>query len=1257
MKSIKFLILALLCAVAQGAWAQSPTAVSTDDELRAAIQTNGANITVTADIDLSNSTLSIESGKTITIDLNGHTLDRKLNSRGEGGGQVITVRSGAKLYLSNGTLKGGWGGNAGGLSNESGTANLTNVNITNCKGDDNGGGICNLGGTLTMTGGSITNNTCYDHGDPAGGGGLFNAEGATATLTGVTITGNEDMVCGGGGICNYGTILLDGCTITGNKARTVGGGIWSTNKNGFKMQGSNIITDNIAGGVPSNIFLKAHCLITLTDSITGSRIGVMLDVAPYWFVDGFATYHSGEDPNTFFTCDKPWVDSLAIIQPEPWVQNVGEVIMRRKNLKGKVPYIEHSWDSENNKVLYTTKILTEEIGLDETPTNETQYKKLKSSNLFVTLGTENSELHEYYVAEGDELNIKALDIEGPNVHIILRDSAWLHLEEDIFVSGGSTVYFHAQSTGSYIGKLTSGEGIGGSNPQDGGANIEIHGGNFDLQGAESCAAIGGKYETNGNITIYDGHIKATGGDAAAGIGSGYGCTDYGHITIYGGKIEATGSAGIGGGQECLNGKLTIWDGAITARGQSESAGIGGSQYGSDYAAGTITINGGYIRAYGATHGAGIGGGDGKDGGTLNVNGGRVDAYGGTDAAGIGGGEGGEGGIVNITGGYVYAEGNDYGAGIGGGQDGAGANVTITGGTVIAKAGANAPSAIGAGEGEDSHNNLSFADNLGVFITTNLYRSVKANRVSDCRSNQYVKINECTHGGATIDDNGSSVSVDCPYCYTATIPYTFKANGNWNDESKWFSSIMPNEGKDVAVKAFATIPADYCANVGNIALQDGGSITIADGGQLIHSNAGVTTTVQKSIGKYTVETGAGTTDGWHLIASPVSTNNTPNVAMLSNDFDLYRLNNTTWENWKQEGDHYHFNLENSRGYLYANSEDVTIEFTGTVLPSAASQEVSVSEGFNLIGNPFLHNVYADRVYYKMNDERTGIVAVENYQENPITPCTGIIVNADAAGTVALSKDAPSLSNHNGSLQIALAQVVESDNQSLRGGTTKQIEDSTPSQSILDNAIVSFNEGVQLEKFYFGNDAKLYIPQGGKDYAIAPVGRDAARHVSTEIPLNFKATENGEYTITVNPEGVEMAYLHLIDNMTGADIDLLRPETLIAGEDSVIAGEDPQSPSYTFQAKTTDYASRFRLVFSAASTESAADAPFAYIDASGNIIITVDASAASLQVIDMMGRVIISKNAARHVSTSGIPAGVYVLRLIDGENIRTQKMVIQ
>ena len=48
-------------------------------------------------------------------------------------------------------------------------------------------------------------------------------------------------------------------------------------------------------------------------------------------------------------------------------------------------------------------------------------------------------------------------------------------------------------------------------------------------------------------------------------------------------------------------------------------------------------------------------------------------------------------------------------------------------------------------------------------------------------------------------------------------------------------------------------------------------------------------------------------------------------------------------------------------------------------------------------------------------------------------------------------------------------------------------------MIDNAIVSFNENSQLEKFvFFEDNAKLYIPQGEKDYAI--VSSEAERQAA-------------------------------------------------------------------------------------------------------------------------------------------------------------------
>jgi hypothetical protein len=94
------------------------------------------------------------------------------------------------------------------------------------------------------------------------------------------------------------------------------------------------------------------------------------------------------------------------------------------------------------------------------------------------------------------------------------------------------------------------------------------------------------------------------------------------------------------------------------------------------------------------------------------------------------------------------------------------------------------------------------------------------------------------------------------------------------------------------------------------------------------------------------------------------------------------------------------------------------------------------------------------------------------------------------------------------------------------------------------------------------------------------------------------------------------------------------------------------------KTTDYESRFKLVFATnnqggASTGSAA---FAFIS-NGNIIITADVADATLQIMDVLGRVVREGDAMNSVSTGGFVPGVYVLRLINGNDVKTQKMVIQ
>ena len=401
--------------------------------------------------------------------------------------------------------------------------------------------------------------------------------------------------------------------------------------------------------------------------------------------------------------------------------------------------------------------------------------------------------------------------------------------------------------------------------------------------------------------------------------------------------------------------------------------------------------------------------------------------------------------------------------------------------------------------------------------------------------------------------------------------------------------------------------------------------------------------------YTTVSGYGEGEGnYRFIASPLVENTAPTAVdnmITETAYDLYRFDqseNDEWQNYKYPENTPNFFLANGQGYLYANAEDVNLIFKGE-FNEDDTKEVGLAydanaefAGWNLVGNPFPVNAYANKSYYTMNEDGTAIEPNTVSSATAIPACTGVMVMAEDEGeTVVFSTEAPEAATNQGCLQIELSQAVEL----VETPTRKQDGPSTGSVTLHDKAIVSFNAGDRLEKFVFNKEnAVISIPQGGKELAIACSDKQG------EVPLNFKATKNGEYTITIHPEAAELDYLHLIDNLTGADVDLL------------------VSPAYTFTAKTTDYASRFRLVFSGneADGPSTSSGTFAFIS-NGNIIITDGPSTGSgaciLQIVDVMGRIIVSTDAARNVSTCGIVPGVYVLRLIYGDDVKTQKILVR
>ena len=408
-----------------------------------------------------------------------------------------------------------------------------------------------------------------------------------------------------------------------------------------------------------------------------------------------------------------------------------------------------------------------------------------------------------------------------------------------------------------------------------------------------------------------------------------------------------------------------------------------------------------------------------------------------------------------------------------------------------------------------------------------------------------------------------------------------------------------------------------------------NLIIEDGGQLVHGSTGVYATVKKHIDAADDWNDAET--GWNFIASPIKDPFTPSVAsnILTTElttpysYDLYRFNQSEskeWENYHQ----YSFNLDNGKGYLYARREAVDLVFTGELANSDGEVGLVYDEnadankrGWNLVGNPFTCIATVGMTHYVV-DGRT--ITASNAA---VAPCTGIMVQTTSVeqDVVTFTK-APTedlSAPKNASIQMLLAQTV-----ATRSGSNMET---------LDNAIVSFNEGDKLGKFYFGTqNANIYIPQDGEQYAIV------SSEARGEMPVCFKANADGQYTLTVNPENVEMGYLHLIDNIAGTDVDLIA------------------TPSYTFSAKADDYESRFRLVFSANNADIDLGDDFAFIS-DGRLIIANEGEA-TLQVIDVTGRILSSEAINGSVSKAiSAKAGVYVLRLVNGNEVKTQKIIVK
>ena len=479
--------------------------------------------------------------------------------------------------------------------------------------------------------------------------------------------------------------------------------------------------------------------------------------------------------------------------------------------------------------------------------------------------------------------------------------------------------------------------------------------------------------------------------------------------------------------------------------------------------------------------------------------------------------------------------------------------------------------------------------------------------------------------------------------------------NWTKDNKHVSSAPTHQftvteaGNYVANFRSATIqnnetvtvPSAYLAEnatlriysgakltvTGGITLSEGAKVIINNTGQLVNGSSGINAQVKKNISPWNTDAET----GWYAISTPVdngSFTNVTNLTPTNNSYNVYRLNETTMM-WENSADTPFSSFENGRGYLYRRGGNgtITLQFNGTLNVDSVNYQLSYStKGFHLVGNPYPHNIYKGENaaipndylqdgFYTLSTDGGWYVGIDN--NTAILPCQAIVVQAKSSVT---------------DEYLTIKKIAEA---GAKRDRDDNIMFAVSNNNYEDVAYAVFKEGRGLNKLDHRNDKiqKLYIQYGGEDLAIADIGKGTKL-----FNLNFHAATMGKYTMRVDKTG-EFNYLHLIDVITGEDIDLLLEN------------------EYSFVGSSSDTDSRFIVKFRRDDAFFDFDEQvFAY--QSGDEIV-IDGEG-ELQVFDIMGRLVVTQyvsgverfSAAYLLKTDG----VYIFRLI-GDEVKTQKIIVK
>ena len=149
---------------------------------------------------------------------------------------------------------------------EGGSAALSGLTVSGGKAGF-GGGIYNNAGTLSLSNITVSGNSAQF------GGGVANVSSGTTTITNCTISGNSVSQTGGGVVSNSGTLTLVSTTVGGNKA-TYGAGLANLTTGTATVTGGTF-SGNTASNQGGGLFSNGPALSVTSTTVTKNSAGLL----------------------------------------------------------------------------------------------------------------------------------------------------------------------------------------------------------------------------------------------------------------------------------------------------------------------------------------------------------------------------------------------------------------------------------------------------------------------------------------------------------------------------------------------------------------------------------------------------------------------------------------------------------------------------------------------------------------------------------------------------------------------------------------------------------------------------------------------------------------------------------------------------------------------------------------------------------------------------------------------------------------------